>query len=312
MERGIQMSDSKTITIYSHHIDIARDKKGADNTPYSISAVCAALSSLFDAVVKKDLQTKTQRIEKNKKVIWLESVTGLQGGNFNLTFKSAKYDQSREVRNTDTMEARGRLQNPEDGAEEKTHLCIRLRKGAERFTAVLDGNFYGVSMSNIRDYLNWQFNSIQEDSDEQYSYSVSFEMMLGEDFLAELDKMDKINLMRITVDITELGKDFQSFAGRDEVRSTGELYIRKEKGKGKKIPKDMISTAYQQHTDVASKKRIKKIAVEGTNNNGSLKIDTESIHMKHSIEVSTVQPTNELDTADFFTKADAFIKEMGV
>jgi len=39
MERGIQMSDSKAITIYFHHIDIARDKKGADNTPYDMSAI---------------------------------------------------------------------------------------------------------------------------------------------------------------------------------------------------------------------------------------------------------------------------------
>ena len=292
-------------------MDVERKKKNADNTPYDISAICTALSSLFDAVVKKDLQAKTLRVEKNEKVIWLESVTNLQNGNFNLTFRSGKYNQSREVVNTDTMEDLGIKLNPEDAPKEKTHLCIRLLKGADRFTAVLESNSSGVSISSIKNYLNNQFNSIQEDSEDNYSYNVSFEIMLGEDFLAELDKMNKINIMRITVDIADLGKDFQNFAGRD-VRSTVELYIRKEQGRGKNIPKDIISTAYKQHTDVQPNLRIKKIAVEGGNINGNLKIDTESIHMKHSISVKTTLPTNEVSSSDFFTKADAFIREMGV
>ena len=59
-------------------------------------------------------------------------------------------------------------------------------------------------------------------------------------------------------------------------------------------------------------KRIKKIAVEGANNNGSLKIDTDSIHMKHSIKVETSQPTNEVNTTDFFDKVSAFVKEVEV
>lgn len=293
-------------------MDVARDKKGADNTPYNLDAICNSISLLLDIIVKKDLLLKTLRIEKNEKVLWLDSVTDLKNGNFNLVFKSARYNQSRKVWKTDTMEPRGILQNPEDGAEHKTHLCIRMPKGAERFTAVLEGNYNGVGINSIRSYLNNQFNSVQEDSDEQYSYKVSFDMMLGEDFLTLLEEMTKINLMRITVDIEDLGSDFLSFARQNNAPSTVELYIRKEKGKGKNIPRNMISTAYQQYKDVKSKKRIKKIAVEGGNENGSLKIDTESIYMKHSIEVDTVLPTNEVSTTDFFEKASNFIRELGV
>jgi len=307
------MSDNKkTATIYFHHMDIARSKKNADNTPYNIGDICDAISSLFNAVVGKDLQAKKHDIKKSKKVIWLEDVQDLKSGNFNLVFKSARYDQSRDVIKTTTMEDLGRPKAPEDGDVEKTHLCIRLYKGRERFTAVLESNSDGVSITNIRDYLNGQFNSVQENLDEQYSHTVSFEMMPGKEFLEELENMKKVNLLRVTVDIADLGRDFQSFAERDEVRSTVEIYLRKKKGKGKNIPKDLIGNYYQQHADTTSNKRIKKIAVEGANNSGSLKIDTDSIHMKHSIEVETSQPTNEVNTTDFFDKVSAFVKEMGV
>jgi hypothetical protein len=308
------MSDSKkTVQIYFYSMDVERKKKSADDTPYSMDAICKALSSLLDTIVKKDLQYKKHDFTSKKKVVWLESVDNLTNGNFNLVFKSAKYDQSREVRNTDTMEERGVLKNPEDGDEEKSHLCLRLRKGAERITAVMESNFYGIGTTDIAAYLNAQFNAIQENSEEQYSYSVSFEIMPSEDFLIELDKMKKINLLRVTMDIKDLDLgDFQSFADRDILRPTVELYIRKKRGKGINIPKNLISTTYQQHKSASPKKQIRKIAVEGANDSGSLKIDTDSIQMKHSIEVETFQPTNEVNTADFFVKASAFITETGV
>jgi hypothetical protein len=308
------MSNSKkTVQIYFYSMDIERKKKSADDTPYSIDAICKAISSLLAILVKKNMQAKKHDILSKKKVIWLESIEDLNNGNFNLVFKSAKYDQSREVRNTDTMEGRGVLKNPEDGDEEKTHLCLRLRQGTERITAVVENNFYGIGTTDIAAYLNEQFNYIHEDSDDQYSYNVSFEMMPSEDFLIELDKMKKINLLRVTMDIKDLNLgDFQSFADRDILRPTVELYIRKKRGKGINIPKELISSTYKEHKSTSPKKQIRKIAVEGSNDSGSLKIDTDSIQMKHSIEVETLQPTNEVNTADFFEKASAFIRETGV
>jgi hypothetical protein len=243
--------------------------------------------------------------------MWLESVDDLNNGNFNLVFKSAKYEESCEVINTDTMELKGVLKEPPDGDIKKTHLCIRSLQGSERFIAILESNFYGIGKSDIAAYLNKQFNSIHENSDEQYSYTVSFQIMPSEEFLTELDKMTKINLLRITVDTKDLTMgDFHSIAERDELRPTVELHLRKERGK--KFPKDLVSSVYQTHRDVNAKQHIRKIAVEGANESGSLKIDTDSIQMKHRIDVATNPPTNEVNTEDFFGKVDDFVRETGV
>ena len=300
----------KTVQVYFHWMDVVRKKKNTDETAYSIDEIVQALSTMFPAVVNKDLTTKKHDFTSSKKVVWLDSTENKNNGNFNLVFKSAKYDQSRNVRNTTTMVERGVLKNPEDGDEECTHLCLRRTKNGERFIAVLESNYYGISITNIRDYLNEQFNTLHSESDDEYSYTVSTEILPSEDFLKELEKMKKINLLRITMDIKDLNLgDFQSFADRNEINSTVEIYVRKNK-RTVNIPKNLISTAYATHTDVCAAKQITKIAVEGSNDSGCLKIDTNSIQMKHSIEVDTFAPRNEVSTNDFFAKVDNFIKEV--
>lgn len=291
-------------------MSIERNKKSADETPYNIDEIIEAFSHLLIFITKKELIDRKFELKPKNKIIWLDSFTDLKSGNFNLVFKSAKYLQSRVVRNTDTMESRGVLKKPEDGDEELTHICVRFRKDSDRFVIACEFNYYGIGTEDIKKYLNSQFQSLQEVTGDSYVYCVSFEMMPSADFLTELTKMKKINILRLTMDIDDIAQgDFQRFAGRDELRPTVEVYLRKKSGKGNNISQKMITEVYG---DTGSTKKIKKIAVEGANESGCLKIDSDSIQMKHSIVVETLPQTNEVVTGDFFAKADEFIKEMGV
>ena len=301
----------KAVQLYFYTMTIERTKKTADDTAYSIGAVVQAFTDLLTSVNAKDILTKTLHLSKKSKVIWLDSVEAKSKGCFNLVFKSAKYDQSRTVRNTETMEERGVLKQPEDGDEEKTHLLIRFRVDSDRFIAIHESNYYGVTTWDISAYLNEYFDQMHSGSNAPYAYQVSFDPLPSEEFLKGLSKMKKINLFRLTMSIDDLDKgDFQKFAGRNELRPTVEVYLRKRPGKGNNISQDLIREVYQ---DTGATKRIKRIAVEGSNQSGSLKIDTESYQMKHSITVDTVQsPTHEVHTIDFFQKAEEFIREMGL
>ncbi|HCA28133.1 MAG TPA: hypothetical protein DEP23_00390 [Ruminococcaceae bacterium] len=302
--------DNKKVQLYFYTMSIERNKKSADETPYNIDEIIEAFSHLLIFITKKELIDRKFELKPKNKIIWLDSFTDLKSSNFNLVFKSAKYLQSRVVRNTDTMESRGVLKKPEDGDEELTHICVRFRKDSDRFVIACEFNYYGIGTEDIKKYLNSQFQSLQEVTGDSYVYCVSFEMMPSADFLTELTKMKKINILRLTMDIDDIAQgDFQRFAGRDELRPTVEVYLRKKSGKGNNISQKMITEVYG---DTGSTKKIKKIAVEGANESGCLKIDSDSIQMKHSIVVETLPQTNEVVTGDFFAKADEFIKEMGV
>ena len=51
----------------------------------------------------------------------------------------------------------GQRKRPQDGDEEKTHLCVRLAEGQLRFLAIHESNHYGISIKGIIDYINTQF-----------------------------------------------------------------------------------------------------------------------------------------------------------
>ena len=306
----ITSDNRKTVQLYFYTMSVGRDKKCADDTPYDIGAIIMAFSKLLESITAKELIDRKYDLKPKTKIIWLHSFIDLKNGDFNLVFKSAKYFQSRFVRNTETMEERGVLKQPEDGDEELTHMCIRFRKDSDRFTVACEFNYYGIGTEDIRKYLSDQFAKLQETTGDPYVYTVSFEMLPSADFLTELAKMKKINVLRLTMDIKDITQgDFQRFAGRDELRPTVELYLRKKRGKRNNISQQMIEEVYG---DTGKTKKIRKIAVEGANDSGCLKIDTESIQMRHSIIVETCSQTpGEVVTSDFFTKADKFIKEMG-
>jgi len=301
----------KTVQLYFYTMTVERTKKTADDTAYNIDAVIQVFSGLLTAVNAKGLIAKTHHLSKKSKVIWLDSVESKGKGCFNLVFKSAKYDQSRTVRNTHTMEDRGILKQPEDGDEEKTHLLIRFREDSSRFITAIESNYYGVSTGDIAAYLNEYFDQANSSSGSQYAFKVYFEVLPSEEFIKGLERMKKTNVLRITLDIADLQQsDFARFAGRDDIRQTVDITLHKKPGKNNNIPKDLIREVYE---NTGGHKKIKRIAVEGTNPAGSLKIDSESYQMKHILTVDTLQvPTHEIQTLDFFQKAEEYFREMGL
>lgn len=55
--------------------------------------------------------------------------------------------------------------------------------------------------------------------------------------------------------------------------------------------------------------KIKRITIKGTNEAGQFEIDTDLMKMKHYLSVKGVAVTNEVDSYDFFSRAQEFIDE---
>ncbi len=55
--------------------------------------------------------------------------------------------------------------------------------------------------------------------------------------------------------------------------------------------------------------KIKKITIKGTNASGQFEVDSELMKMKHYLSVTAEAITNEVNSSDFFVKAQEFIEE---
>ena len=295
----------KTVPIYFYYLAISKQKDSSDDSVYDIKQIIDAFSKLLAYIAAKSLTNRRKNITSSEKVVWLDSYTDLKDGNYNVIFKSAKYNHVRNEIDTETMQELGTRKRQQDGDEEKTHLCVRLAKGQNRFLAVHESNHYGISINCIVDYLNTQFVRYNEDTDDKYHYTLSHEIMPGDDFLDSLKKARTTSALKLTVSKEDIRDDFMQFANRNNIDDEVEIWLKRPKG-AKKFPDNLIKAYYD---DMQSNNRIKKISVRGTNAEGQFEIDTDLMKMKHYLSVKAESVTNEVNSEDFFTKAQGFIDE---
>lgn len=295
----------KSVPIYFYYLAISKQKDNSDDSVYEIKQIIEAFSKLLAYIAAKNLTERRKDITSSEKVVWLDSYTDLKDGNYNIIVKSAKYNHVRNEIDTETMQELGTRKRQQDGDEEKTHLCIRLAKGQNRFLAVHESNHYGISINCIVDYLNTQFVRYNEDTDDKYHYTLSHEIMPGDDFLDSLKKARTTSALKLTVSKEDIRDDFMQFANRNDIDDEVEIWFKRPKG-AKKFPDNLIKAYYD---DMQSNNRIKKISVRGTNAAGQFEIDTDLMKMKHYLSVKAESVTNEVNSEDFFTKAQGFIDE---
>lgn len=298
---------TKKVPIFFYYMSVETERS---STPYDAISTANLLCAIFSHLKENTLVDRRFELTDKKKVMWLHEHSRYDKGKdlrIDVVFKSAKYDQSRNVIDTVSMEQKGRIKKEHDGDEEKTHLSLRLGEGCQLYVAVFENNYYGVSIKDIESYINEFAEKYYIDNEMDGTFRINFDPYLSTDFLDELRKMKKKNVLSITVDKEALSSDFMFLAGRNDIKDTVTITVGK-KGRGNNIPDDLIKSMY----DKVGKDKIKRIRVEGSNQGGSLKIDTESLQLKHSLIVETTNDTHEVSTFDIFKKIQEYIEAIGV
>lgn len=281
----------KNVPIYFYYLTISKQKDSNDSSAYDIQKILDSFSRLLSYVTAKNLTDRKKDIKTSEKVVWLDSYEDLKNGNYNIIFKSAKYNHVRNEIDTETMTELGTRKRKQDGDEEKTHLCIRYNAGEYRLLTVHESNHYGVTLNCIVDYLNTQFVSYNEDTDDKYHYSISYEIMPGEDFLSSIKKAKTMSILKLVVSKEDIKDDFMMFAGRNDIADEVEICLKRPKG-AKKFPENLIK-AYFDNSQNKVTGKIKKVTIKGTNSFGQFEVDTELMKMKHYLSVSAEMVTNE-------------------
>lgn len=114
-------------------------------------------------------------------------------------------------------------------------------------------------------------------------------------------------LIKLVVSKEDIKDDFMMFAGRNDIADEVEICLKRPKG-AKRFPDNLIQAYFDNSQNKATGK-IKKITIKGTNASGQFEVDTELMKMKHYLSVVAEAITNEVNSSDFFGKAQEFIEE---
>ncbi len=299
---------NKNVPIYVYYLTIEKQKSATDtSSKYDFGEIINAFTKVLQFTVSQELIERKINNVATEKIIWLDNYKDLGNGNYNLILKSAKYNHVRNEIDTVNMTPLGQRKRQQDGDEEKTHLCIRFANGQMRFLAIHESNHYGISIKGIVDYINLQFEKFNEQSEEDVFYRASYEIVPSEEFLTQLKKAKTMHALRLEVDREVFKDDFWSLSGRNDIRDTVEVVIKRPKGT-KIFPENLIKAYYN---NMQSDSRIKSITVSGRGSeNNNMEISTDLIKMKHCISVECEDVTFEVSSSDFFLKSQGFIDNM--
>lgn len=252
-----------------------------------------SLIKLIKEHCNKDKNERKLNDKKSNKVYYLDKYDDKSENILKLCFISAKYNNVKNVIDTETLKSKGKLKSDKDGDEEKTHVFIVFSN--ENIDCYVEYNYNGVSKTKIQSYLNA---CIKDYYKETRFYGINLEIVPNDDFLQELAQAKKLNLVKFIMDKEDLNcSEFRDMSDRNDIRDEVEL-----------IYKPVIRTSINKKTiaDYLDKKekskKIKRIIVEAEGENSTIRLDTEKMKKNYYMDVDYELDTNSFSTESAFNQ----------
>lgn len=214
-----------------------------------------------------------------------------------LIIKSAKYNHIPKLIHKDTLEERNNPKQKEEGEVEKTHIVIKVLDNS--ICLISDRHQGGVTITQLISYLN-KFIQHDDGNDAKFNY----EKVLNEDFLNEIDNLERVIQADLIVDRMLLGSEALNFSERTEhIKQYMTLTVKAE-------PKhsiiDAVKEWFRKIGGVNSK--IYRIRIKGKNeDNNQVVLNTDGIEKQEYIEVNVDEETGEVQSIELLEQINQIL-----
>lgn len=211
-------------------------------------------------------------------------------------FKSARNEFRPNLINKTTGNERKNPKEKAEGDIEKTHFVIRVDKANNEVYLYLEHNHTGISVQNIINYLNKFGREFASKNNVSSRFSIFYQMIVRNNFLTELEKLERTKIAEIHVDKQILGNDFLNFSNRTiSIQQDVLLKVKAERSE------DIKSFAVDVYNKFSGNKddSISKIRIYGQDENGNETfIDTSFMGQVDFIPAKLDDDTGEAVTQD--------------
>lgn len=221
-----------------------------------------------------------------------------------LTFSSVKYNNVRNVRDSETlMSNQNKKKQKTEGDEEVTHACIDLRD-SQRFLFDYEYNYSGVRKSRMISYLNQMYKTYTESNKPSVCLKFDAEEVINSDFLEALASKESFLSLEITCTHEMLkNTEFEALSGRKDINSDEiKIIFKRDRSLNEKIKKDALKSLYKEYQKGTGLRRIH------ANSGKNSYIDTNKMKSKVKASVA-LTTTGEVDSNLIETNFYNIIKE---
>jgi len=268
------------------------DEKDTEFEPFYL------VSEVLNYISKQPKKNKFYEL-KNNKFCFLDEVE-INGKFCSGYFKSARDQFRPDLLNKKTGVERKNPKEKSEGDIEKTHFVIRIDEKNEEVYLFLEHNHTGISILNFINYLKEFSKKYAVKKQIETRFSLTYQVIARNNFLTELEKLDKTKIAEIHVDKKILGNNFLKFSNRIlPIQNDIMLKVKAEK------KEDIKNFAVDVYNNFSKGKEdaISKIRIYGFDENGNKTfIDTDFMGQIDFIPVQLDDDTGEAQTLDLLNQ----------
>lgn len=248
------------------------------------------LSTLIDAFYSENHFPVSGKIFewKSKDLLYIIDSNEYSNSIRKVRFVYLKYNKKVNISNLRFQKTKTKSKN--EGDEERQHIVIKEFNGNNEALMVWEKVLGSVSKSMLerdinRYYTGWikQFDDCKRK--ELNKLRVRLDYIPSMEFVNELMQMDKISLIKVTVD-----KENLKFEGDEDI-SFNEDHISKDEVDliyAPKITKSFsnakVKSYFQKYMDGTGTERIKRLVIQGQKDRNTIRLDTEGMKLSKFIE----------------------------
>ena len=227
-----------------------------------------------------------------------------------------KFNKNTTVVDIDSLTAKYK-KDKNDGDEEYQHYVIKTFKDTNRAVLVFEKITGAVTITMLKAHLNKAYKEWikknytkeeqQEEKQELLNYAINIKAVPSPDFIEELEKLDKISLLKITVDKEKLTKD-EDINFSEENISRPDVDITYKPIQGLSFSKFKMKQYFKLFQEQTGKTRIKRIVISGRKEGNGISLDTEQMKLSKYIKME-VDSEGFVDSKSIFSKYEILINK---
>ncbi|MBQ7954546.1 MAG: hypothetical protein IJ282_02230 [Lachnospiraceae bacterium] len=266
-------------------------------------------NSIISKLFLEEKNSRKETLTKEKKILYLSDYKYDATNRIAyIKVTSAKYDAVRNVVNTNTLEDKTELiKGVSDGEEESNHLAIKFIS-AKKTVCLFESNYYGIGFTKIIKYFEKKIKTAHKESEDGVYYNINYQNIVSHDFLAALEKVNRVKMVTLEVDRKALGvSDQKAFADRADLSSTADIVF-KPCGKGATILTDTVKAFFKMYNEDGMS--VRSVSVDADSENKEpIQFNTEQMKEKVSKEVE-VDANGEVDTQSMFAIFEELLEQV--
>lgn len=221
-------------------------------------------------------------------------------------FKSARDEFRPNLLDRRTLAERRNPKEKTEGDIEKTHFVIKIDEHTQEVITLLEYNHFGISINNFINYIQKFSKKIDSENEISTRYKITYGMIPKNNFLTELENLERAKVAEIYIDKQLLGNEALEFSQRIfEIKQDIKLVVSADaKASITNFGIDIFNAFKGKRN-----KGINRIRIKGIDRNGNETFVDTSFMAKHDF-VDTIRnvETGESESLDLLNKMTEIIE----